>query len=269
MKNKFEIRFGNQIIIPEIGKFPGGEIRVRIIGSVQEEILIVALLFNSDDVMSLIMLVDAARGMGVRKIRLTMPYIPYARQDRVCNIGESFSIRVFSKLINSLGFASVLVFDPHSSVSVGEIDRCIVRNQWELMAEHNELYNWICRGGDTKPMYLVSPDKGATKKVLEIAKKFPQFDGIIYADKERDLFTGNIIRTVVKEVPKDINDAKLLVADDIIDGGRTFIELAKVLRPLCAEMSLYATHGILSQGIKVFEPYYSNVWSTITFSDYQ
>jgi len=281
MKNKFEIRFNDQVVIPDIGKFPGGEIRVRIPEFECGEVLIVAMVLNSDDVMTLVMLVDALREMGVYKIRLTMPYIPYARQDRVCNPGEAFSIRAFARIINGLDFASIVVFDPHSQVSTEKIERVIVKSQAELMQEHDELYAWICRGGwDMNPMYLVCPDKGATKKVLEIANRFPQFKGIIYAEKERDLATGKIIRTVVKDLPSDIADAKLLVADDICDGGRTFIELAKVL-PECRDLSLYVTHGIFSAGMGVLKrnredglykgycPGFDNVWSTINFKEYK
>lgn len=276
MKNKFGLwsTLNGSTINYEIGKFPGGEIRVKLhkLNAIikGDEIHIKAHLFNSDDIMTLVMMVDSLRESGIEKIRLTMPYIPYARQDRVCNPGEALSIRAFAKIINSLGFASVAVYDPHSAVASTLIDRCLVIPSQELMMEHGRVYTWICRGGwSANPIYLVSPDKGSVSKTELILKTFPQFSGIIYADKERDLATGNIIKTIVKSLPEDIANAKLLIADDICDGGRTFIEIAKILKPQCEEINLYVTHGIFSQGKDILEKYFDNVWSTIDFEEYK
>lgn len=264
-----------QEFIPEVAKFPGGEIRVNLRNNVQIlECRIEALLFNSDDIMTLVMLVDALREQGAEKIRLTMPYIPYARQDRVCNAGESFSIRAFARIINSLNFASVVVYDAHSDVSVALIDRCINVPKQTLMLDHLPLMTWLTRDdlirvkGETEyPVYLVSPDAGAVKKSYEVAKAFPQIKGIIFAEKVRDVATGKILKTVVRDMPEDIAEARLLIADDICDGGRTFIELGKILRPYCKELSLYVTHGIFSQGMEVFDPFFEHVWSTTNFND--
>ena len=61
-------------------------------------------------------------------------------------------------------------------------------------------------------------------------------------------------------------DKKVLIVDDICDGGRTFIELAKVLRAKGAEtVDLYTTHGIYSKGTKVLAPYINNIISTDSF----
>ena len=123
--NKFEIyNMDAEEDLPiEIGKFPGGEIRVRLTSEYSSDsmVRIKAVILNSDDVMTLVMLTDALRTAGVENIRLTMPYIPYARQDRVCNKGEAFSLRVFARIINALEFQSVVVWDAHSEVSTGWI----------------------------------------------------------------------------------------------------------------------------------------------------
>lgn len=294
MKNKFELRTleSNSEIKYESGTFPGGEIRVKVATHGYVGVHIKAHLFNSDDIMTLVMLVDALRERGVEKIRLTMPYIPYARQDRVCNPGEALSIRAFARIINSLNFASVVVYDPHSVVSSALIDRCLVVPTQDLMMAHERLWSWISNGSK---IYLLSPDAGSIKKTEEIAKAFrDNVKGIIYAEKIRDLATGKIIKTQINNVPSDITESRVLVCDDVIDGGRTFIEIANWftdgktdLRP--KELSLYATHGIFSQGKHVLlknklsaseclhpnrlgdnlnSGLYDNVWSTIDFKEY-
>lgn len=254
---------------PTISKFPGGEIRVR--GAdmpYKEDVILYAILTNSDDVMTLVMLVDALRETGIKNITLSMPYVPYARQDRVCNRGEALSIRAFAKIINSLNFSSVIVLDPHSDVTPAIIDRCRIVPRASVMGIHKDVYAWIIKD-DTSPMYLVSPDAGAVKKSYEITKEFPQFDGIIFADKVRDVKTGEIVRTTVHNVPFDIDEARLLVCDDICDGGRTFIELAKVLKPhKPKELNLYVTHGIFSQGKDLLGEYFDNIWCTVDFTEY-
>lgn len=300
LKNKFNLsNVGNLDPLGiDIGKFPGGEMRVKLFGIPSEEVHVEAVLTSSDDVMTLVMLEDALRRAGVEKIRLTMPYIPYARQDRVCNKGESLSIKAFANIINSLKFSSIIVYDPHSDVACSVIDRCIAIPSHVLIKQHDEVYHYICqKDWEGKPFYLVSPDAGSVKKSYEIAKAFPQINGIIFAEKVRDVATGKITKTVVHDVPNDIAEARLLLCDDICDGGRTFIELGKVLQCYSPkEMCLYVTHGIFSQGkhvllkptindscVALLGTYdvkneickinnsgpFDNVWSTIDFTEYK
>lgn len=267
MKNKFKIRFGEEVIIPDIMIFPGGEVKVNVMVQPRTtEASITAHLFNSDDVMVLAMLVDALREVGITKIRLTIPYLPYARQDRVCNFGESFSLRAFARIINSLKFSSVVVWDVHSNVAKNHIERLINVHQAELIAKNDSLVHWI--GKDPTNTYIVAPDKGSIEKAKVVANAF-NCRGVIFAEKERDLATGKIIRTFVKDLPINIADSRLLVVDDICDGGRTFIELAKVLLPYSKEMSLYVTHGIFSQGETELLQFYDNIWCSVDFSDYK
>lgn len=296
--NKFKVYDldSQKDISVDIGKFPGGEIRVRLDLQNKEigrNVHIHALLFNSDDVMTLVMLADALRDVQAKHIRLTMPYVPYARQDRRCNEGEAFSIRAFAELINNLHFSSIAVWDPHSVVTSNYLDRCVVVPSEELMKTHQGVQNWI-EEHDGTPCYLVSPDAGSVEKSIAIGNSLPEvFSGIIFAEKVRDLETGKIVATRVAHIQEyDQNgilcllsdncvptNAHLLICDDICDGGRTFIELAKVLQDLFnpASMSLYVTHGIFSQGLEClqktgeFPPYagkglFDNVWSTVDFS---
>lgn len=243
---------GNVYPIP-VEKFPGGEVKVTLperflkrFGEAGMEHIcgIQTLIRSSDDLMALVMLVDAIQEEFVYpNIMLDLPYIPYARQDRVCNKGESLSIRAFAKIINSLGFQGVQVADPHSDVAPALINNCVVVSQDKLFMEY--YYRNIDHRTDWG---IISPDAGANKKVGKICKRLGK-DSFIQADKERNLKTGEIIRTVVHQqsVPKNV-----LIVDDICDGGRTFIELAKVLREKGAEnIGLYVTHGIFSKGKEV------------------
>jgi ribose-phosphate pyrophosphokinase len=232
--------------------------------------------------MTLVMIVDALREMGVENIRLTMPYIPYARQDRVCNNGEAFSIRAFANIINMLEFVSVVVWDAHSLVSTALIKNCINIPQDKLVLLHKELIDWML----IEPIYLVAPDAGSVIKTRAIAAMFPvQIKGVLYAEKVREMSTGKIIATrIASQLPDDFGSSRILICDDIIDGGRTFIELAKVLNDYNPkELGLYATHGIFSQGKGVLlknsfsnlkysmncTGLFDNVWCSLDFTSFK
>lgn len=227
-------------------KFSGGEVQVKLnlykwpITRYNVDLCILAHIHTSDDIMTLLLVTDALRRHGGSHIRLAMPYVPYGRQDRVCAIGESLSLKVFCDIINSQNYDEVTVWDPHSDVSLALLNRvkCITQS---LFVQRIKMI---------PGSYLVAPDAGALKKIGDVSKATGL--RIILANKTRDPVTGVI--TDVEVHSMKVGMADLLIVDDICDGGRTFIELAKKLRPLTTgKISLYVTHGIFSQGLSVFE----------------
>lgn len=195
------------------------------------------------------------------KYELSMPYIPYARQDRSCSFGEAFSIKVFASILNSFRFDLVKVVDPHSDVSVALIDNVNVKTQLQLIDSWSKLRERLM-----DDFIFVSPDAGANKKTAAIAKYY-NHRSFIRADKLRDLSSGKILETIVYS--DDLTGKGVAIIDDIIDGGRTFIELAKVLKNKgAAHILLYATHGIFSQGVDaLFVGGIDEIWTTNSFKD--
>jgi ribose-phosphate pyrophosphokinase len=108
---------------------------------------------------------------------------------------------------------------------------------------------------------LLSPDAGAEKKVRSVAKKISspnQSIDVLCASKTRDTRTGEITAT---EIHGDVKGKDIIILDDICDGGRTFIELAKVLRALnSGNIYLYITHGIFSKGLEVLEESFKHIY---------
>ena len=257
--------------------FPGGEVGVKFdmksVAAIAktgpfapaEYQTIVARLKNSQDIMELLMVKDALDLVDNTPIRLFMPYVPYARQDRVCDKGESFSVQVFADLINSvqLKFQSVTIVDPHSNVATTALNfpykNVKVISQLDVIQAWREFSARIMKG-----VTFVSPDAGANKKVSDAASYFNHYN-FIRADKLRDMSTGKIKETIV--YADDLQGRDVCILDDLADGAKTFTELAKVLKKKNAgKILLYVTHGIFSKTIEyVLENGIDEVWTTDSF----
>lgn len=238
--------------------YPGGECHVSLNTSeISDTTEIMACLYDSNAVMELLLTVDAVRHINPHSvINLTVPYFPYARQDRVCNAGESLSVSVMANLLNGLNCQKITVYDPHSDVTPALINRCHTLSLAELLTKTN-LFQQI----NEQRLLLVSPDAGAEKKINAVSERLLALGsdtGVIYARKERDSRTGNILSTFVEG---NISGNNLIVLDDICDGGRTFIELAKALKSKGAgHIYLYVTHGIFSAGLYVLKKHFKHVY---------
>lgn len=239
-----------------VQKFPAGETLVRILEPVRKHAAFLPLTIRMDfrndgNLMELLLLTDAVkRQWPGTPIHLELPYFPYARQDRVCAPGESLSAKVVADLINAQGYATVTCWDLHSEVTVALLNNLI----------HVELGMLVkLIPAKAKASILVSPDAGANKKVFGIAKQFGDEVEVVRADKVRNVLTGEITGTTV--YCGDVGHRDFLILDDICDGGRTFIELAKELRKLThGKIYLYVTHGIFSKGYDELEKHIDRIY---------
>lgn len=221
---------------------------------------------NGNDLIRIFLATNAVRELKKEsRIWLFLPFIPFARQDRVCVEGEPLSIKGFVSLINSQKFERVFVYDPHSDVAPALIDNsCVIKNHHYV----EQVYDYLMTQRDHAegPIKLVSPDAGAYKKIFATASALKYTDDIIICDKVRDLRTGNIIQTTVNT--EDLNGSDVLIIDDICDGGRTFIEIAKELKARNAGLIYLAvTFGIFSKGFGELEKYFERIFTTNLLKD--
>ena len=130
-------------------------------------------------------------------------------------------------------------------------------SRFELIDKHQELRTNLNTG------LLISPDVGSNKQTAELAKYF-NHERFVRADKLRNLSTGEIIETIVYG---DVSGKTVTIPDDICVGGRTFTELAKVLKTKgAAKINLFITHGIFSNGVKtLFDNGIDKVFTTNTY----
>lgn len=166
-------------------------------------------------------------------LHLHMPYFPYARQDKTVANNATFAKRTFIKLLDTLNFTTISSLDVHSNAYEQHLDG------FENHKPMDEIRRAIRNVG---PTVLVFPDEGAEQRYKEFGFSFHT----ISAMKTRDQQTGEITGLVLGDVID--KDDRVLIIDDICDGGRTFVELAKLM-PQAKSIALYTTHGIYSKGL--------------------
>lgn len=247
----------------KLTQFSAGELHPQLqdyvpIGNI-ESISIKAISYNPTFIVELALLVNALRYEFPTSIPidLDLPYVPYSRQDRVCAEGDAFGLKVFADQINALNFNQVVIFDAHSDVAPALINNCIHREAKALFILNPSFLN--------NYSHLISPDAGAYKKVNSIAatKGLP----VIPALKTRDASTGRLSNTILVTDGVD-SPTRLLVVDDICDGGYTFILLGKELRKTFPDtlIDLYVSHGIFGKGTDELKFYYDNIYCHNLFS---
>ena len=224
--------------------FGGGEQHIQLNADrlYAAEFVTITLPFMQDsEIIKLALIVDALRRAGCMSMCLKIPYFPAARQDRVCNVGEPLSVKVYADLINAMKFDRVVVFDPHSDVAPALINNVEVVDNCEFVAlVFSKLNGEIVDYKSTdflQRAVLVSPDAGSNKKVANAAKylhKCGYLDvPVVRADKLRNVATGEIIETTV--YADDLTGKHCVIVDDICSKGGTFCALAKVLKAKGAE----------------------------------
>ena len=241
----------------KLTQFSAGELHPQLqeydlLGKI-ESITIKPRTYNPSFIVELSLLVNALRDEFPESVHfdLDLPYIPYSRQDRVCAVGDAFGLKVFADQLNSLNFRYVIIFDAHSDVSPALINNCINREVKNLFVLNPEFIS--------KYSHLVAPDAGAYKKVNSIASHFNL--PVIPALKTRDTATGRLSNTVVVTEGVE-NPTRLLVIDDLVDAGGTFLALGAKLKQAFPHtpIDLYISHGIFAKGLNGLDKYYDSIY---------
>lgn len=245
----------------KLSKFPAGEtmlgIEERTIKLLDREPLHAKITLkyeSNDDLINLLLLTDAVRrSYPGAKLTLEVFYFPYARQDRVCNKGESLSVKVIADLINSQNYDAVFTMDAHSEVTPALLNNCTNINLSNAAWRLKQIFN-------PATTVLVSPDAGANKKVFQFAKD-NGFTEVVRADKTRDVASGKITGTQV--FIEHNTDKDFLILDDILDNGGTFIPLATELRKYTeGKIYLFITHGLFNSGVDKFNKVFDRIYTT-------
>lgn len=246
-------------------QFSGGERHVQL-GTFENKTAYIlrADLRASNDVFDLLLTADALnQKFDNCELFIEIPYLPYARQDRVCAPGQAFSLNVLAGLLRQIeNVKKVIVWDCHSPVG---IERTGVENiPAEDIIKTNSALSALIMDLNS---VVICPDKGAVHRTRDIVNAFEknfQTEPIVYCEKVRDPATGQITHTDVKV--ESLKGRTAIITDDICDGGNTFIKVAEQLKAKGADkVVLFVTHGIFSKGLDVFEGLINHVFTTDSF----
>lgn len=205
---------------------------------------------------------------ATKYVELYLPYLPYARADRMFGSGQNFGLRAFFKnvlkpLRLKFELNAIICNDVHNYKEAKILSsEFLPRVDFVDISQLEGFKQAYC--GDA-PDYVVAPDKGARDKANEIAFYFKV--PLITAEKTRDTNTGSITKMYC-HVPHQIKEAcrlRALVVDDICDGGGTFLALADLL-PKHHKKTLFVTHGIFSKGKSELQEKYDNIISLFDWS---
>ncbi|MEE8144519.1 MAG: ribose-phosphate pyrophosphokinase [Kiloniellales bacterium] len=192
----------------------------------------------NDNLMELLVALDALKRGSARRTTAVIPYYGYARQDRKSGPRTPISAKLVANLITSAGADRVLTLDLHA----GQIQGFFDVPTDNLFAAPVFINDMVERFNNQK-LTVVSPDVGGVIRARAIAKRLTANLAII--DKRRE-------RAGVSEVMHiigDVKDARCILIDDIVDSAGTLCNAAVALAEAGATaISAYVTHGVLSGG---------------------
>ena len=229
----------SQLVKAEVKRFSDMEVFVEVQENVRGEDMFVVQSTSypaNDNLMELLVSLDALRRASARRITAVIPYYGYARQDRKSGPRTPISAKLVANLITKAGADRVLTMDLHAGQIQGFFD-IPTDNLFAapvFLKDIEERYN-------NKPVVIVSPDVGGVVRARAIARRINANLAII--DKRREKAGSSEVMNIIG----DVTNHHCILVDDIIDSGGTLCNAAQALTDVGAiSVDAYVTHGVLS-----------------------
>jgi ribose-phosphate pyrophosphokinase len=228
-----------KLVNSSIRKFADGEIYIEINENIRGNAIFIIQSISfpaNDNLMELLLCIDALKRSSAKNITAVIPYFGYARQDRKVVPRTSISAKLVSNLITKAGADRVVTVDLHAGQIQGffdiPVDNLFATPIFARHAKKNiKGNNIIC----------VAPDVGGTERARALGKLLNV--GLAIVDKRRPAPGKSKVMNVIGSV----KEKTCIIVDDIIDSGGTIINAAKALKERGAkEVYVYITHGVLS-----------------------
>ena len=228
-----------KLVNSSIRKFADGEIYIEINENIRGNSIFIVQSISSpanDNLMELLLCIDALKRSSAKNITAVSPYFGYARQDRKVVPRTSISAKLVSNLITKAGADRVVTVDLHAGQIQGFFD-IPVDNLFStpIFARHAK------KRIKSKKIICVAPDVGGTERARALGKLLNV--GLAIVDKRRPKPGQSQVMNVIG----DVKNQTCIIVDDIIDSGGTIVNAAKALKQRGAkEVYVYITHGVLS-----------------------
>ena len=218
------------------GRFSEGEIRVQIISNVRGKDLFIVQPTCSptnDNLMELLILIDAAKRASAARITAVLPFYGYARQDRKDQPRVPITAKLVANLITAAGADRVLTMDLHASQIQGFFD---------IPVDHLYAINTLCEyfeAMEMKNLVVVSPDVGGIRMARAYAKRLGA--GLAIIDKRR----MSPEETEVMNILGKVKGRNAVLVDDLVATGGSLIEAIAALK----EAGVESVHAVVSHGV--------------------
>ena len=228
-----------KLVNSSIRKFADGEIYIEINENIRGNSIFIVQSISSpanDNLMELLLCIDALKRSSAKNITAVIPYFGYARQDRKVVPRTSISAKLVSNLITQAGADRVVTVDLHAGQIQGFFD-IPVDNLFStpIFARHAR------KKIKSKKIICVAPDVGGTERARALGKLLNV--GLAIVDKRRPKPGQSQVMNVIG----DVKGKTCILVDDIIDSGGTIVNAAKALKSRGAkDVYVYITHGVLS-----------------------
>ena len=229
----------NRLVNSSIRKFADGEIYIEINENIRGNSIFLIQSISSpanDNLMELLLCIDALKRSSAKNITAVIPYFGYARQDRKVAPRTSISAKLVSNLITKAGADRIVTVDLHAGQIQGFFD-IPVDNLFAtpIFTRH------IKRKIKNKNLICVAPDVGGVERARALGRKLNVELAII--DKRRSAPGKSSVMNVIGNVKGKI----CIIVDDLIDSGGTIVNATEALKKRGAkEVHVYVTHGVLS-----------------------
>ncbi|MDX1949605.1 MAG: ribose-phosphate pyrophosphokinase [Rickettsiales bacterium] len=225
----------------DVKRFADNEVWVEVQENVRGEdvFLIQSTCFpTNDNVMELLICLDALRRASAKRITAVIPYFGYARQDRKPGPRTPISAKLMANIITSAGANRVLTMDLHAAQIQGFFD-IPLDNLYSLPAFVKEITD---EHKDLSDVIVVSPDVGGVARARSLSKKLNDVD-LAIVDKRREKAGVSEVMNIIG----DVEGKHCIIFDDIADSAGTLCNAAKALKEKGAKsVKAYITHGVLS-----------------------
>jgi len=229
----------NKLVNSSIRKFSDGEIYIEINENIRGNSIFIIQSISSpanDNLMELLLCIDALKRSSAKNITAVIPYFGYARQDRKVVPRTSISAKLVSNLITMAGADRIVTVDLHAGQIQGFFD-IPVDNLFStpIFSKH------IKRKIKSRNLICVAPDVGGVERARALGRKLDV--GLSIIDKRRP----SPGKSQVMNVIGNVKGKTCIIVDDIIDSGGTIVNAADALKKRGAkEVHVYVTHGVLS-----------------------
>ena len=229
----------SKLVNSSIRKFADGEIYIEINENIRGNSIFIIQSISSpanDNLMELLLCIDALKRSSAKNITAVIPYFGYARQDRKVVPRTSISAKLVSNLITKAGADRIVTVDLHAGQIQGFFD-IPVDNLFAtpIFARH------VRKKIKSKKIICVAPDVGGTERARALGKLLNAELAIV--DKRRPKPGQSQVMNVIG----DVRNKTCILVDDIIDSGGTIVNAAAALKKRGAkEVFVYITHGVLS-----------------------